>query len=239
MQRVFASIENNKVVLSEKDERHLRHVLRLKVGEEVEVVSEGKSYLSRVSRIEPFALEIVAPITENRELDHSLTLAWSLLKGENNDWIVMKGTELGVTEFLPFISDRTIIKADLHKEDNRLLRMRKIVESSSMQCRRSIIPEVKEYQKLSEVLDLPFDHKIIAYEGMNGESKTLIKLMKGVQKGESILLLIGPEGGFSEKEVALCVEKGCEMVSLGRRILRAETAAIYGAALLGALSEEE
>ena len=151
----------------------------------------------------------------------------------------MKGTELGVTDFIPFISKRSIVKAEIGNEDNRLLRMRKIAKSSAQQCRRSYVPEVHDYRKYIDVLKEHYDVKIFAWEDLNGKSETLYKAVEAIKKGQSVLLLIGPEGGFSEDEAKLAIGSGFQMVSLGRRILRAETAAIYGAALIGARSEEE
>ena len=239
MQRVFASIANNKALLSAEDLHHLKDVLRLEIGEEVEVLSQEGPFLCRVSSLNPFELETVAPIAEKRELDNRLAIAWSLLKGENNDWIVMKGTELGVTDFLPFISKRSIVKAEIGEEDNRLLRMKKIAKSSAQQCRRAIVPEVCAYSKYLDVLSSTYDVKIFAWEGLNGKSETLYKAVEHIEKGRSVLLLIGPEGGFTEDEAKMAVDHGFQMVSLGRRILRAETAAIYAASLIGARSEEE
>ena len=239
MQRVFASIENNIVLLGEEDLHHLKDVLRLSLGEEVEVLSPEGPFLARVSSLSPFTLEVVAPISEKRELDNRLGIAWSLLKGENNDWIVMKGTELGVTDFHPFISKRSIVKAELGKEDNRLARLKKIAKSSAQQCRRASVPEVYPYVKYLDAISSDYDVKLFAWEGINGQSQTLYKAINEIRKGQSVLLLIGPEGGFGEDEAQLAVEHGFRMVSLGRRILRAETAAIYAASLVGARSEEE
>ena len=239
MQRIFAEIANNQVLINDEDLHHLKDVLRLDVGEEVEVLSKEGPFLTRVASLSPFVLEVVAPIAEKRELDNKLAIAWSLLKGENNDWIVMKGTELGVTDFLPFLSKRSIVKADIGSEDNRLSRMKKIARSSAQQCRRATLPEVYTYAKYLDVLSANYDVKIFAWEGINGGSETLYKAALNLKKGQSVLLLIGPEGGFTEDEAKLAVEHGFQAVSLGRRILRAETAAIYAASLIGARSEEE
>ena len=237
MQRIFASIINHQVVLSPEDAHHLRSVVRLRVGEEVEVVSPDGVYLCRASSIAPFIIEEVAKISEKRELENSLTIAWSLLKGENNDWIVMKGTELGVTNFVPFLSKRTIVKANVGEEDNRLIRMQRIAKESAQQCRRERIPEVSSYIKYLDVIDGDYDIKLFAYEELTGKGKTIPETLKEHKAGEKVLLVIGPEGGFTPEEAELAKEKGFTMVSLGRRILRAETAAIYGASLISSWSE--
>ena len=239
MQRYFAPIEDHKAILSKEDAHHLQNVVRIRLGEEVEIVSPDGVFLCRASSLNPLLIEEVAKINEIRELDNPLTLAWSLLKGENNDWIVMKGTELGVSSFLPFLSKRTIPKATPGEEDNRLTRMRRIAKESAQQCRRQTIPEVSSYEKYLDVIEKDYDIKLFAYEELSGHGKTIPEALKGHEKGEKILLLIGPEGGFSVEEAELAKQKGFQMVSLGRRILRAETAAVYGASLISCWSESE
>ena len=237
MQRYFARMEDHKALLSKEDCHHLRDVVRIRVGEEVEIVSEDGVYLCRIASLNPFLIEEIAKIAENREMENPLTIAWSLLKGENNDWIVMKGTEIGATSLLPFLSKRSVVKAELGEEDNRLLRMRRIAKESAQQCRRQIVPEVQSYRKFLDVIEDSYDIKLFAYEGLSGKGLTIPEALASHQKGESILLLIGPEGGFTPEEAKLAEEKGFISVSLGRRILRAETAAIYGASLVSSWSE--
>ncbi len=239
MQRYFADIEDHRAILSKEDAHHLRDVVRIRVSEEVEIVAQDGAYLCRVSSLNPLVIEEIAKIAEKRELENPLTIAWSLLKGENNDWIVMKGTELGVTTFLPFLSKRTILKAQAGEEDNRLLRMRKIAKESSQQCRREKIPEVAAYRKYTDVIDDSYDVKLFAYEELTGHGLSIPEALKGHKAGESILLVIGPEGGFTPEEAESAKQNGFALVSLGRRILRAETAAVYGASLISAWSEEQ
>ncbi len=237
MQRVFASLKEGEAILSKEDIHHLRDVVRIRLGEEVEVVSEEGVYLCRASSLDPFRIEEIAKINEKRETENPLTIAWSLLKGENNDWIVMKGTEIGATSFLPFLSKRTIVKASAGEEDNRLLRLKRIAKESAQQCRRKMIPEVQPYRDFLSILKDSYDIKLFAYEGLSGQGMSIPEALSSHKKGESVLLLIGPEGGFTPEEAKFAEENGFLSVSLGRRILRAETAAIYGASLISSWSE--
>lgn len=239
MQRVFGQINGNQALLKEEDLYHLLNVVRLEVGEEIELVAESKLYSVILAKKNPPVFEVVKEISKKAEPDNSLLLAFGLLKGDHNELIVEKGTEFGACTFLPFISSRVIVRTELGKEDNRLRRLRLIAESSAKQCRRTMIPEVKNYQNYETILDTPADIKLFAYEKEFGSSNTLLEMFPKLEKGKSVLLLIGPEGGFSEKEAELALSKGFKPISLGRRILRAESAAFYGLALLSALSEEE
>ena len=236
MQRVFAPIEGSIVLLSTEDAHHLSDVVRLKVGEELEDVWQGKPYLCRVSSLAPLRIDVIAPIAEKREPANKICLACSLLKGDKNDLIVEKGTELGVSLFLPFLSERTVVKASA--EDNRLQRLKKIAKSSAQQCRRQIIPEVAPYQSFSQILSFHADRRILAYEAMLGQSETLGRLLDSLTSKETILFAVGPEGGFSPREAEEAEREGFSFISLGQRILRAETAALFGAALIGSKSDE-
>jgi 16S rRNA (uracil1498-N3)-methyltransferase len=169
-----------------------------------------------------------------------LTLVQCLLKSDKMDWIVQKAVELGTNKIQPLASRNCVAQYDGKKAKQRQERWQKIADEAAKQCGRTKLLQVEPIMGIKELLaksgfgeDNPL---YFCYE--NEEQKTIKEALTDSQAGKATVI-IGPEGGFSDKEVALCVEKGCEMVSLGRRILRAETAAIYGAALLGALSEEE
>lgn len=215
------------LVFSSSAAHHIRHVMRLKKGDEFEGVYEGKVYAVQVVSLDPFEAKIIHEILEDRELEGRLTLAFALLKGGHDEFILQKGTELGVYAFIPFSSERTIIRFKNEKEkEARKARYEKILSSSSEQCRRSFVPECKGIVSLKELALYPAKTKLFAYE-MEAESG------KPIQEAfsDDTLLLIGPEGGFSKEEASYLLLKGFTAVSLGRRILRAETAAIYGASL--------
>ncbi len=237
MQHYFGHIEGGYACIDDGDAHHLLNVRRGEIGEKLEIAEGEELFLAEIESIDPLRIRILEKIEKKRELDNPLLLAFALLKSDHNELIALKGTELGVSTFIPFTSNRTIVKPK-EKEDNKLLRLRKIASEAANQCRRTSIPEVTSYSSFQELMSLKADRKLFAYEGEAGSSASLLSSMANLQKGESILVLIGPEGGFSEKEAKMAQENGFAFVSLGRRILRAETAALYCASIIGAISEE-
>lgn len=236
MQHYFGSIfEDGKLVLEETDLHHLLNVKRATIGEEIEITDKNTTYKCKISSIKPLKAEVLEA-SNSREIENSLSLAFCLLKGDHNELIVLKGTELGVSRFYPVISSRVIVKPK-EKEDNKFQRLKKIAKEGAEQCRRSSIPEIEGYISFDELLKLDYRHKIIPYEEESLKSNTLFSSLQA-HKNEPTLILIGPEGGFSNEEVDKAIKAGFEPVSLGKRILRAETAALYCSSLFSALNEE-
>ena len=238
MQHYFGTIVSGKAILEGNQAHHLLHVKRANKGEKIEVTDSGTSYLCMIEEIEPLSILVLEQIQTRRELDIHLSLAFAALKGDHNDLIVLKGTELGVDTFIPFLSSRCIVKPT-SPEDNKILRYRKIAVEGAKQCRREAIPNVTSYKKLEDVLSSDAEIKLFAYEEMSGGSDTIISACKNMKKGQTVLFVVGPEGGFSHEEARLALDYDFTLVSLGKRILRAETAAIFGASVIAALSEEE
>ena len=237
MQHYFGTIADNKAIIDGKQIHHLLTVRRTNIGERIEVSDGTDAYLCVVDSLDPLDISVLQKIEEKRELDIDLTIAFGVLKGDHNDLIVLKGTELGVAKFIPFTSSRTIVDPS-GKEDNRILRLRKKAEEGAMQCRRDVVPEVTEYKTLEEVLAMQSDVKIFAYEAMLGCDDGLMSIARNIKKHDHVLVVIGPEGGFSKEEARLALDYDFNFVALGRRILRAETAAIYCASVIGAFIEE-
>lgn len=234
MQHYLGTIVEGYAQLSEEEAHHLRDVRRAEIGEIVEVGDGSEVYLCRVESRIPLRLVVVEKCP-SREFRGQVTLAFGLLKGDHNELIVQKGTELGVTTFAPFLSSRVIVKPK-EKEDSKLLRLRKIASESAKQCRRDIVPEVKGYLSWKEIFSLPADLKFIAYEEEAIQGKNLLSALAS-SSSESVLVLVGPEGGFSTEEAKEAIEAGFIPVSLGQRILRAETAAIFAASIISAVKE--
>ena len=228
MQRIFAKIVDYSPILDENDIHHLVNVIRLKEGEQIEIVDEERCFIFKMVSSRPFKLEFVKEIEEDRELPSKIYIGFAILKGEHNDMIIEKCTELGVSGFFPFYSERTFIQDGFSPK--KVERMRNIALSSAKQSRRSVVPTVSDVKSLKELLEEEADIKIIAYERKTEDSLSLDKL---VFPGKRIIVLIGPEGGYSEKEVELAISKGYRCASLGKRILRAETAAIYASCIIG------
>ncbi|MFA6619801.1 MAG: RsmE family RNA methyltransferase, partial [Bacilli bacterium] len=184
---------------------------------------------------------IVGPLlSKASELPVRLELAFALLKHGNDEEVLDKGTELGVASFSPFFSSRTIIHlASEEDKMKRQERFQKIVKAASEQSKRTRIPVVQPIRDYEDILSETAELKLFAYENESDDVKTLPSALKSLQTGQRCLIVIGPEGGFSPEEALEAKEKGFHYVSLGRRILRAETAAIYAASVFAYALESE
>lgn len=236
MQHYFGKIDGNFAYLSEEDLHHFLRVKRAERGEEVEISYDGSLYLCVVKSLDPLSIAVLSKLDEHRELPGKLALAFALLKGDHHEEIILKGTELGVSEFFPFTSKRTIVR--LEGKPRKIERLSLIAKEGAEQCRRNSLPLVHEPCSFNDLLALPFDHRLLAYEDQRvSGAKPLYEYASNLQKGESVLVLIGPEGGFEPLEATKAIESGFVPVSLGKRILRAETAALCAAAVISSTWE--
>ena len=155
-------------------------------------------------------------------------LAFALARGEKGDWIVQKGTELGVSRLVPWQAERSVVRLDPDRAAERARRWRRIAEEAARQCGRADVPQVAVPGTLAAALETPPGFARIAFHA--GAGTPLGGLVRPEASG--ILAVVGPEGGFTDREVEACVAAGCGLATLGPRVLRAETAAIVAAALL-------
>lgn len=211
------------------DYNHIRNVLRMNKGDLFLVSCEGRSDLCRLECFENDSA--VAVICEenynNTELDVKLFLFQGLPKADKMELIIQKAVELGVYEIIPTEMSRCVVKLDSKKKDGKTKRWQAISESASKQSKRNIIPRVHEPLSYIKAMDLAkkLDLFLVPYENEKGMLATKEALSK-IRAGMSVGILIGPEGGFDEKEVTQAIAAGGLAVSLGSRILRTETAAI-------------
>lgn len=204
------------------DFHHISKSLRMKVGENIEVVGANGCYICRIDEIDTNFL-IVTPFEECKKDSESkidIVLYQALAKGEKMDWIIQKAVELGIREIYPINTQRTIVKLDDKRKEKRLLRFNAIAKEASKQCRRNDIPIVNDIVDLKDIKE---ENLLVAYE--NEEKNTLKNYLQNTNR-KRIAIVIGPEGGFDPSEVDLLINKGASIVSLGPRILRTETAAI-------------
>jgi 16S rRNA (uracil1498-N3)-methyltransferase len=155
-------------------------------------------------------------------------LAFALARGEKGDWIVQKGTELGVSRLVPWQAERSVVRLEPDRAAERARRWRRIAEEAARQCGRAEVPEVALPGTLAAALDAPAGFVRVAFHA--GAGAPLAGLVRSGTPG--ILAVVGPEGGLTEREVEACVAAGCGLATLGPRVLRAETAAVVAAALL-------
>jgi len=237
MQRYFANIDQNYFVhLNEDDEHHVLHVMRMKKNDEIEVVNEGRVFLCRIDTCSPLQISVIHEIDNDVEIREDITLLFALTKGDKIDLVLQKATELGVKKVALIETERTVVTYEGKDKDKKLLRFNKIMKEASEQSHRLIIPSLVGIYSLKNLpKELFSDLNYVAYEKDASETSSIFSQ---VEKGKSITVLIGPEGGFSEQEINYLVDKGFIRTSLGKRILRAETAAIYALSVLGYILEK-
>lgn len=245
MQRYFVDSEqmnDTTVLITGEDVNHMVKVMRFRAGEKVICCNgKGRDVLAEIANIAPNQVElnILEELDVLRELPLQVTIAQGLPKGDKMDYIIQKGTELGAFSFWPFTSRYTVVKLDEKKEKKRVERWGKIAKEAAEQSHRSMVPTISSPLGWRELLAKAgnFDYALFAYEK---EVETpLSRVLQGIPKGASILLVIGPEGGFSEEEAREAEEVGMKRVSLGRRILRTETASLYGLSCISYEFERE
>lgn len=232
MQRYFGRKLNNDILLEDDDIYHLLKVMRARKGEQIEVVADEKVYLCELTSVKPVSIIAKRQLKENNELPNYVILVVSLLKGDKIDYVLQKATELGVSEIVFLNSERVIVKIKNQQKDLKLGRYHKIVKEAAEQSKRTIIPFVQNIIDIERLNEIQADIKLIAYEGTKGNTSTLNKKIDGLKEGERIAIVIGPEGGFSVNEVEYAKSNGFTPVSLGKRILRAETASIYALSVI-------
>lgn len=233
MQRYFGKIVGKQVLLEDDDIFHLTRVMRAKVGEQIQVVNDGNVFLCRVNRFKPLEIDVVRKLNENNELPNRVVLLACLVKGEKMDLVLQKATELGADEIVLVQTSRTVVKIKNEEKDAKIERFNKILKEAAEQSKRCKIPTLDHIIKYDQIKEIEADVKMIAYEGEEGSSSSFRKLVETIKPKQSVAILIGPEGGFDEKEVNYAADLGYKKISLGRRILRAETAAFYALSVIG------
>lgn len=225
------NIQNEKITLEGDDLKHLRQVLRLKPGDTVHVFDgSGTEYEANIISLEKFRAiaEIKATFQTETEPETLITLFQGLPKGDKMELIIQKGVELGVHRIIPVITNRTVVKLNKKDSEKKAERWSRISKEAAKQCRRAYVPEVAEPITFDEALIKAkhFSATLLLYE--NEGKKCLKETLKcyNINKIRDIALFVGPEGGFAHQEVEECTNIGCDIVSLGKRILRVETATI-------------
>ncbi len=224
-----SQIQGNKIIITGKDVNHIKNVLRMKPGEEIAVSNglDGKEYHCGIA--EWYEDRIVCDLffvkEEGVELASKIYLFQGLPKADKMELIIQKAVELGVYEIIPVASKRAVVKLDAKKAESKLIRWQAIAEAAAKQSKRGIIPKIKEVMSFQEAVAYSScaQVKTIPYELAQGMERTK-EIISGIRPGEPVAVFIGPEGGFAEEEIEMAMQAGIEPVTLGRRILRTETA---------------
>ena len=224
------------VRLSPEDSHHLSDVLRVVAGGRL-VVSDGQGAeaLAEVVAMEDGVMS--ARILERRQQAGAgvmLTLVQAVPKAQKMDWIIQKATEIGVWDIRPVMTDRGVVKLEDERADKRTGRWQRIATEAAKQCRTAWIPKVYPVRPLAEVLGQGLPVEILLIGSLEDTAVPLRDCLAGLRKRrpQSVGLLIGPEGDFSPRELDLARQAGALSVSYGTRVLRVETAALYGLCVL-------
>ncbi|WP_070120622.1 16S rRNA (uracil(1498)-N(3))-methyltransferase [Bacillus marinisedimentorum] len=243
MQRYFLqeeAFQGKSVVITGEDARHISRVMRMRPDDEILCVSPGsRTALCKIEEIEAehVSAQIIEWMDETTELPVSVTIAQGIPKADKLEMIVQKGTELGASAFIPFQAGRSIVKWDEKKAGKKVDRLKKIGKEAAEQSHRSKIPDIDGILSFKALLETAqsFTIKLAAYEeaAKAGEQQALTAALSNARPGDSILAVIGPEGGLTPEEALELEQNGFILCGLGPRILRTETAPLY---LLSAVS---
>ena len=234
MQEYFVDgplVPGNTIELAADKAHHAFDVLHLN-HETVRLVSDGIGYFAEVFQEGGRkCARILSKDTEINELNTSVILCMALIRREKFEFVLQKATELGVSKIVPFESERCVVKDKKERSEKQSQRRSAIVLEAAEQCKRNRVPEVCPPVKLSDLAGFRSQLNLAAYEKAGSESDHLNDLLPA----SSVTIVIGPEGGFSEQEIRILSEQGFIPVTLGNRILRAETAALYACSVVGEL----
>lgn len=223
------NIHDKCVIIQGSDVNHIRNVLRMKPGEELNVSNgqDGKEYRCAIETLaeDQVICQLRFVKEDNVELPSRVYLFQALPKADKMELIIQKAVELGVYRIIPVAAKRCVVRLDEKKGAAKTARWQNIAQSAAKQSKRGVIPEVTGVMHFAQAVKLAadMDVKLIPYELAEGMGKTR-ELIDHLEGGQDIALFIGPEGGFEESEIQLAVESGIIPITLGKRILRTETA---------------
>lgn len=225
------------ILVSQEEAHHIIDVMRMRAGDIIVAFDgTGKEYIGKILNTSNESLKIkiekINSIKEKNKI--SITLAQSLSKGSKMDFIVEKATELGVDEIVPLSTERTIVRLAKEKQPVRVQYWQRIAVGASKQCGRVNVPKVRSLALFDEILKEIKDYDLAMMACLTEDTKPLNQIIS-VFKGKTILIMVGPEGDFTPKEIEAARSAGAKLVSLGRLVLRVDTAALY---LLSVLNYE-
>lgn len=222
-------IGEKEIVIKGEDVNHIKNVLRMNTGEQISISSgqDNKEYRCEITEYDTNAVltKIMWVEETGMELSSKIYLFQGLPKNDKMELIIQKAVELGVYEIIPVATRRAVVKLDAKKEEAKRKRWNSISTSAAKQSKRTVVPEVTRVMGFKEAVSYAgkLDIKLIPYELASGMEQTK-EVINKIQKGQSIGIFIGPEGGFDESEVEAAKEAGAMPITLGKRILRTETA---------------
>ena len=224
-----SQIQDKKIIITGKDVNHIKNVLRMKIGEEVSISNgeDGKEYRGIIKEFldDEVICDLAFVKEDGVELPSKVYLYQGLPKADKMELIIQKAVELGVYEIIPVATKRAVVKLDEKKSKSKIARWQAISEAAAKQSKRAIIPTVADVLSFKEALKdcQKAEIKVIPYELAEGMDKTK-EIISNLKPGQDVAIFIGPEGGFDDGEIEAAIGTGVVPVTLGKRILRTETA---------------
>jgi len=225
----FNIIDERMTIDDEEQVHHMKGVLRLKPNDEVEMFDEfGNEYDCVIDGVSDKQISLritMRRLAPPKDESIRITVACAIPKNVKMDDIVDKLTQLGVERIIPLETERTVVRLDKLKKFLRLERWKRLAKSASQQSKRNTIPIIDSVRSMGEVLSEALNFELKLIPTLAGEHRSLKELF-AISKAKKVLVFIGPEGDFTEQEVAAAMNAGCIPVSLGKQVLRVDTAAI-------------
>ena len=232
MQRYF--IKNKDMLLEESDIRHIKKVMRMNINDKIEVVYNNKLHICEITSLEPFNIKVIEKLDEDKKTKIELTVAVALVKEQKMDLILQKLTDLGVSRIIPVSMERSIVKLDKERFNKKKVRWESICKEASEQSKRTNIPIIEDIKSIKDLTKEDADLKLVA--STKEKEKLLNYYLQSIEDCAKIIMVIGPEGGISDKEEDILVSNGYNRVSFGNLIFRVETATIYVASIINYIS---
>jgi 16S rRNA (uracil1498-N3)-methyltransferase len=233
MNRFFFTpeINENEIIITGNDVHHIKKVLRLKVGAEISLCDKEKAveYYGVITDIgeDSIRCELRYVQETEQELPAKVYLFQALPKADKMELVIQKAVELGIHEIIPVAAARSVVRLDEKKAAAKIKRWQGISEAAAKQSKRGIIPAIREVMSFAEAIKVAadMDLSIIPYE-MAEDINNTRNVITSIKHGQTVAIFIGPEGGFAPEEIALAKEAGVQPITMGKRILRTETAAL-------------
>lgn len=247
MQQYFVNDKfdiNSTYNLSKDDSNHIVRIMRKKINDRIYVVFNDEiKYICSIinDNIESVIVKPYEEVRGSNELPIKITIAIPPLKSDKTEYLIQKLTELGVSSIVLFNSERNIAKIKKDKVESKLNRWKKIIKEAAEQSKRNLIPDITYIDCFEKLIEYSksLDYKMVAYEkeSINEDNYNLKKLLNGPLENKSVIAVFGSEGGLSEKEIDTLTSSEFDVISLGKRILRAETAPLYFTSCVSYFSE--
>ena len=228
MQQYFA--KDDKLNLYDTDYHHIKNVMRMKNGDLIKVVYDNIIYVCKLYDLSNKCKFEVVEKYKNIDKKYKVDVAFSLIKEQKLNYLLQKCTEAGCDNFIPLNTSRSIVKIDNKKEKGKLDRWCTICKEAAEQSFRSSVPTIESISNLKSIIAKEYDLKLLC--SLNENTKSIKKVLQNITNYDKILIVVGPEGGFTKEEEKLLIDNGFISISLGENVYRAETAAVVALAMI-------